>query len=111
MWLFTRHGLFSVVRNVNDYHIRARRRDHLVNLVELAFGPDQEHRIISTPRGDYKYRIIVPLITWKSIASVLAKDVDYSNFKDNAPERVLPGGLLHAVWSLRVKFLSKERKK
>jgi hypothetical protein len=102
MWLFTQHGFFSVVRDVEintRYAIRARSRADLVAL-RLAYLRDT-HSIVATPARDYPWRIYVSKKEWVDLATKAAKDVDYTNFKGQVyrtqgKERA---HLYHDVWA------------
>jgi hypothetical protein len=108
MWLFTRHGFFSVVRagrsDAGQLMIRSRERRDLVNLLRFARGLSIKlttPTIIATPANDYPYRVFVTEDEWPTLAATLAADVDYGNFKsevartDKAREHVY-----HNVWSV-----------
>jgi len=87
MWLFTRHGFYSVVQDkANDRHVQVRARikddlEGLTRFVHKAMGAELS-AIISTPNADYSYRIVVEKVLWVKIAATLASDIDYTNFKD-----------------------------
>jgi hypothetical protein len=81
MWLFTKYGFYSATRSKTEpekMQIRARARQDLVNL-QTAFHLEGE--ILVTPKNDYRYRIIVSMERWVKLASELAADIDYNNFK------------------------------
>lgn len=102
MWLFTRHGFFSVVANhsADRIVIRARRREHLESLLDRL---DMQRHIVQLPDADYRFRFTVPKLEWVEIAAQLADDIDYDNFKSEA-HRVLGFDdytrALHEVWAL-----------
>ena len=93
MWLFTRHGFYSITRSVKEpdkLQIRARARGDLENLE--AFIATREiptadalavdlSKIIETPHADYRYRVIVTPAAWHLISVELMADIVYSNFK------------------------------
>lgn len=87
MWLFTKHGFFSVVTTENPdenmIQIRARRRVDLVALLSNAPSVVSSgmHTIIETRNSDYPFRVIVTRYTWETIAGWLAEGIDYHNFK------------------------------
>jgi hypothetical protein len=87
MWLFIRQGFYSVVRDKADarlIQVRARIEDDLEGLtgfVRNKVGAELP-TIISTPNADYAYRVVVAEALWVKIASALANDIDYANFKD-----------------------------
>lgn len=87
MWLFTKYGFFSVVRsalNQTDMMIRARKREHLVNLQSTYLTTLGQYKIRSSRDTDYKYRLIVPKYEIKWLMTSLAKELNYCNFKDEA---------------------------
>lgn len=120
MWLFTRYGQFSAVcgrkllktgkRGAVDTSvmlIRARVREHLVNLFDFCLpGLEPVHpEILESDGTDYRFRVIVPHATWVTIATRLAEDVDYDNFKNEAHAREATVGKewadsLSRVWSI-----------
>lgn len=121
MWLFTRHGFFSVVcgtrtpkagpirlPKVSDKKtmmIRARSKIHLQAL-QVAHESLLGKVAISTTSGtDYKYRMILPRDVWLKLALELAEEVDYGNFKSECgggplptPDRQQYTNKLHDVW-------------
>ena len=94
MWLFTRHGFYSVTRSVKEpdkLQIRARARGDLEKLE--AFIATREiptadalavdlSKIIETPNADYRYRVIVTPSAWHLISVELMADIVYHNFKN-----------------------------
>ena len=121
MWLFTRHGFFSVVCGRADggkgraldtetMMIRGRRRAELEALVaacpELAGAEVVEDRA-----ADYRYRLIVGRDAWLAAAARLAGEVDYGNFKSEAARHT--GGdyahALHDVWQVMYDHQRAER--
>ena len=103
MWLFTTLGMFSVTRSRTDptkIQLRARKRSHLLALRDR-YLPDFE--ILDTPKADYPCRILLSPQHWVAVASLLACEIDYSNFKNEVHDK-LPGdheytSALHSVWS------------
>jgi len=87
MWLFSRHGFYSVVQDKTDsglIQIRARIKDDLDGLSAFAdkrLGMKMSS-IISTPHADYAYRVVVGRKEWAKVATALAQDIDYENFKN-----------------------------
>lgn len=86
--------------------VRARSRKHLELLVErfaILSGPDISD-IIETPRADYLFRIIVPRGAWAEVASALAQEITYPNFKNECvgQEELEDAYLsaLHEVWGV-----------
>ncbi len=115
MWLFTRHGFFSVVELDGNKHfvaVRARAKGHLEAL--KAKYPDHLGNSAILKSGvtrDYGYRMIISKAAWIVLAQLLASDVDYGNFKDAVSARAarIEGGeaygdALHEVWREMVAF-------
>ena len=106
MWIFTQHGFFSVVRgdatilpngsSEPTVQVRARYRQHLEELrmrfseqlgdVRVIGYDDPEHEEEYQDR-DYEYRLFVPEPVWRELATALAADVTYSNFKGHVHGR------------------------
>lgn len=106
MWLFTRYGFFSVVCvasnsiNLNALQIRARFREHLVNLKKRFKFLD--YPIIKTTDSDYAYRMIVGHDVWDEVAIQLSHEINYSNFKNEVLSTMINDHdyyrWLNAVW-------------
>jgi hypothetical protein len=84
MWLATQHGFYSIVQKpIGQFHVRARCREDLENLITLAdIGSPLHH----TSDGDYAWRIVVGQKDVSTIMAVLATSIDYRNFKDRIHE-------------------------
>lgn len=114
MWLFTRHGFFSVTCPRSDacagpldqsrVQVRARVRDHLEALISTF--PDafpKKAAILDTPDGDYCCRTFISRAAWRKLVRVLADDVTYGNFKNAAGRKFPIDGpgyvtALHRIW-------------
>jgi hypothetical protein len=106
MWIFTRYGFFSAVCGrtnhkveTNVIMVRARKQEHLEGLRKRFKLSEQ---IAISDKTDYRYRLILNREQWVQIASELAAEVDYGNFKDTVA-RELPqdqkyNRALHDVW-------------
>lgn len=83
MWLCTQHGFFSVVqKKAGEYHVRARVRQDLVNLVDLVTTwPPDDAKIIETRDADYRFRIVVGPTMLQDVMWAMAWNLDYENFK------------------------------
>ncbi len=84
MWVMTSTGgFYSAIRkpemHKDQIMVRARRVDDLKRLLK-AIGNDTD--IISTPKADYAFRVIIPVEAWAKYLYDSAMDIDYSNFKD-----------------------------
>ena len=76
MWLFTNTGFVSAVSNGQDLMVRARDKESLKPLAEAA-----KTEIISTPKNDYPYRVIVTHEIFSKWAAHMASGITYKNFK------------------------------
>jgi hypothetical protein len=80
MWVCAKLGFFSIVKKgePGTWQIRTR-AEH--DLHELLAASHLDAEIISTPKADYAFRIVVDKGALDRIFAVLADSVDYSNFK------------------------------
>jgi hypothetical protein len=105
MWVFTTSGFYSVVQDKNDREmvtIRARTRSHLEDLMRFSGIPSE---ILRTDDRDYLFRTIMPKTQWASTMSLLALDIDYTNFKDEVGRNRKHGKYhtaLSKVWGIMV---------
>ncbi len=126
MWLFTRHGFFSVVsaRAGDGAHgnpvdpqrmmVRARRREHLDRLKAKCAPLLDACDIVESGSTDYAFRLFVAKELWREVAAALATDIDYDNFKSEVARHQGAAGreyeqALHDVWS--VMFSLQERRR
>lgn len=93
MWVFTKHGLLSIVEHRNDKDflcVRARQAHHLTknfpNTVPMY-----------TPDADYHWRLVLSRNVVRKKMIELVDLIDYPNFKDAADED-LQGPYLR-VWT------------
>ncbi len=101
MWLATKHGFYSIVKKQSgQFHVRARVRRDLVNLVRLL---EENFEILEWPSADYRYRILVDQRDLGAIMAALALSLDYPNFKsqiartrDQQPKLAA----FHEVWAI-----------
>jgi len=118
MWLATTLGWFSVVcARQNDgkaaaidpdkMMIRARLRSHLEGLKERFPALLDSTEITESATSDYAFRIFVSKATWVSLATELASDVQYGNFKSAVLKRdghSAYENALHAVWAVMARL-------
>ena len=79
MWLCTQLGFFSIVqKDAEIFHIRARCREDLANLVRAA-GTGKA--VASHPGSDYPWRIITTTAELPRFMNALTHSIDYGNFK------------------------------
>ena len=80
MWMYTKHGAYSVVehRSGEEMQVRTRHRQYLENLMEAA---EVSHEIVVTPDRDYEFRIVVSKAEWEVIGKYLLASITYPDFK------------------------------
>lgn len=92
MWVFSREGFFSAVKDNNcnndELMIRARCRDDLINLGKKLYGFCDESKIIKIEHADYRFRMKLTRVLWSEYLSECALDLDYPNVKDH----IIPEG-------------------
>ncbi len=111
MWIFTRYGFYSAACAKRDgaldpqtVMIRARCIDHLKSL-QRRFPAIADAEILSFAGTDYRYRLIVSKDIWIGIVGELAREQEWSNFKNEAARFQGAAGTdyvhaLHKVWSV-----------
>jgi hypothetical protein len=117
MWLFTKHGFFSVVcaRQGDGKHgqpidsarlmVRARVRGHL-DALKKRWPSHLSLCDIRTFGGtDYAFRMFVDKDAWSRVLSELALETDYDNFKFEVERYQAHAGgryerSLHEVWEV-----------
>lgn len=102
MWLFTKHGFYSVVEDRADPRmliVRARVRQDLVRLLRDAGEKKRVRGIRSTRDADYEYRVWLPRSLVAQIAAGAVRAIDYANFKDAFADKSRKGKLMQ-VWTV-----------
>ena len=101
MWLFTVHGFYSIVKKDHVYHLRSREKQDLENLRRMV--PSLPKVQDSFKGSDYPFRLILREDEKDSVMFVLAKTIDYPNFKSavgtRADQREKPEKY-HEVWGV-----------
>lgn len=101
MWLFTKSGFYSIVRKGNgEYHVRARARKDLENLVALS---GRKHKIHRFPNADYRWRIVCGGLEVRLLIDHLAAGIDYPNFKavvGATPDQADKLPAYHEIWGV-----------
>ncbi len=101
MWLFTKHGFYSIVRKKeSEFHVRARLKGDLENLIRVV---GLEAKIITTRDADYRYRLVVGGQDVARVMECLGQEIDYSNFKGKIasdPKQRGRLGAYHEIWSV-----------
>lgn len=80
MWIYTKHGAYSVVTtNTGDeMQVRTRHEQYLKDLMDAA---GVSHDIIVTPRRDYEFRIVISKDEWKTLSEYMMSSINYPDFK------------------------------
>lgn len=114
MWLFTQHGMVSIVRHRDEPElllVRARRRDHLEALLVIAGLDELTRDIFRQKWADYEFRLLLPDSQLKRILAAQVVDIDYDNFKARC-DRIADRGYasaLHQVWHVMYEALAGRR--
>ena len=99
MWIFSQDGFFSIVQKGEQFHVRARRKQDLVN---VGLAPTKSYA-----GSDYPWRTILPnRDELLMLLEKLGKSVDYPNFKSRIGERPDQRNRLgeyHKIWALMAK--------
>ncbi|HSH09294.1 MAG TPA: hypothetical protein VK995_02830 [Oceanipulchritudo sp.] len=101
MWLATKHGFYSIVQKPpGNFHVRARVRQDLVNLLTLV---QKDLEILDWPAADYRFRIIVTQRDLGEIMAAMALALDYPNFKNQiarTPDQRIKLNAFHEIWAI-----------
>ena len=103
MWLFTRHGFYSITRSKQEpdkLQVRARVRLDLENLKNLTGLTEP---ILETTDSDYRWRMIVTPVDGEYLVSLLTHDIDYPNFKSSIaarPDQQSREHDYHTIWAI-----------
>lgn len=125
MWLFTKWGFFSAVTarkrlrpkpgekyvrysktlDKGKLMVRARVREHLEALRARFHKLIGAAEILESESADYRFRMIVKKQQWTEIATALADEIEYGNFKDECKHNVQQTGwdyvnALMRVWGI-----------
>jgi hypothetical protein len=111
MWLATRHGWFSCVCGkgkdgkaaLDVLMVRAREREHLERLMEhFPRCFPAKAKVVVSDTNDYRFRVIIDRRCFLDLMTLLAADVDYTNFKSEVFKNEGSSEYekaLHRVWS------------
>lgn len=110
MWVASKYGWFSIVDKGDGIHVRARRRQDLVDLAAAVWDVwktvhPQEIPTVQTsyPGSDYPWRMIVNAPQLRLIMGTLAASVDYPNFKamiHDTPHQAHKGAGYGKMWAI-----------
>ncbi|NDV60923.1 hypothetical protein G0Q06_00490 [Puniceicoccales bacterium CK1056] len=111
MWLATQHGFYSIVQKApQEYHIRARFRNDLDNLLQLCGLRLEVH---CWEQADYRYRIIANRKEFLAAMASLAIFLDYPNFKSRiaeTPDQREKLSAFHEIWHILAQLQKDESK-
>jgi hypothetical protein len=109
MWLMTKHGFYSIVeKKTGEFHIRARVRKDLENLV--ARVPLTGAEIHAGKGADYPFRIITGKGDVLKVMRFLGDTLDYDNFKDavaDTADQHCKLNAYHSVWHTMIDALGR----
>jgi hypothetical protein len=106
MWIASKLGFYSIVqKTAGEWHVRARLRADLVNLVNAVYR--EPAAVVETieewPTADYRWRILVTDAgELAGIFAALGDSVDYPNFKAEVgrrPDQTAKLPAYHALWA------------
>ena len=116
MWLFTKHGFYSVVlapkqdgQPPDTLAVRARRRQDLGSLRRLAPALG---RIVSLRDRDYTFRCFIRREDFSRLLADLSGKIDYENFKEEIASKCRSRAWLYGVvWGVmkRLARISQQR--
>jgi hypothetical protein len=114
MWIFSIYGFYSVSAFGNKFNVRARDQAHLIAL-QKRFPSLMKVGILTTPDADYRYRITVARSVWVKVATELAGEQDWSNFKNKAGQACKYQDrdyldALHDIWEVMYKLQEGKKK-
>lgn len=108
MWIFTKYGFFSVSCSQRDsemFEIRARNRNHLLNLINRFQLPTEPSE---SPKRDYGFRIVISKSLWLEILICMANEQRWSNFKKECQDSLLTDSqyivALHKIWATMFEY-------
>lgn len=109
MWIFTKHGFYSIVQKApKEWHVRARAERDLLNLAAVWDRTNQPEVQRSYAGSDYPWRIILTQpAQWFQLMIHLAGDVDYPNFKaeiDASPDQCDKHNAYHTIWKTMISW-------
>jgi hypothetical protein len=119
MWIFTRYGFYSIACarkpdgsiDPQCIMVRARQVAHLKNL-QKRFPALTPTEVFTWPDRDYRYRLIIPKTVWVEIVTELAREQEWSNFKNEVANNQGTVGsdyvhALHQIWGVMFRLQSK----
>lgn len=103
MWIYTKHGFFSVVQHsTQPDHVllRARAVEDITLISSIIGGLGFDKPTFQyTSMNDYAYRLVVPKTTFAALLNHLALSMSYTNFKNAAHDGTDRDAVYMSVWS------------
>lgn len=115
MWLATKQGFYSIVKNnesQSGYIVRTRAKKDLENL-KILVDELKDRKIVTTIESDYMFRIFIKQEELFELMLFIADDIDYSNFKDKikySPNQSDKVGYYSEVWGIMHDYQVKKNK-
>ncbi len=100
MWIATKYGFFSIVAKGDEFHVRARAKQ---DLEELLAATELNEPVQVWPGADYRYRVIVGAKDIPVLFQKLGESIDYSNFKNMiaaSPSQKDKKQAYNSIWSV-----------
>ncbi len=110
MWLYTTHGLISVVqhRDHKDTMLVRARRESQLRAVLSHYLPGEDADVALTPEADYMARTVLSRDVLGRLMANVAAGITYPNFKNAARGDAYHGHLIR-VWQDAVSRLQNRR--
>lgn len=109
MWLFSKDGFFSVVKNRyckdGDLAVRSRCKDDLIRFCKVTKTPQKGIKVF--PDADYRFRVHVTAETWAKYAGACSMNIDYPNFKTavhSVDPSIRRSHAMHECWAAMNNF-------
>ncbi len=91
MWIFNKHGYYSVCSDIHckegELMIRARQKsdlERMLNSKEFTAGASSKPKnILTIAHSDYRHRVKVLKLEWMLYMSAMINDLDYPSVKDH----------------------------
>lgn len=100
MWIASKYGWFSIVRKEDGFHVRARDKADLEELLQAWDGATE---IETWPGADYRYRVrLTDPGLLADLLEVLGNSIDYPNFKSMiraSESQKAKLGAYHEIWA------------
>ena len=91
-----------------EFNVRARSKRHLEALIAAHEETIGQPEIVETVAADYRWRIMLTVSQWHKLAEAIAREVDYSNFKNECHRPGAGaddiGSELMQIWSIMNRY-------